>query len=429
MDMSSELANQAAAEAAVAAAVGAIASQPEASAQPGPSHHHSASPDPRLPQPGQGPPPPPAYQRQPRASGSSAPTPLPFQFGPPHRQAPDSHLSNSQQLVVLREFYARNPNPSKKELEMLAEKTGRPWNKIREYFRQRRNKLRGLVDLEEMEEPGRATGWLQVTYRPGPATSTVSQLNLYNAYRTRFDPYTSASPLLGGQELIQLACATFPGCEMARDDGDYVVRGLRDKDGVLPDSEWDRGLDSLVEPLRGSTWLLSSFQHPADASASASASIAQTELYTAYAARFGTLPAEPEPDPSAEVSAEPAAVPPEDEFEASMRDTKLEAEMDDINSFLPPAPGDAEDADDAAATGAPTPAEPARENRLLNPVELINLTRMTFPKCEPAVDDDGRFVIRGLERREGEEKGRGARPLDMFPFALASGERAARGHS
>jgi hypothetical protein len=31
---------------------------------------------------------------------------------------------------------------------------------------------------------------------------------------------------------------------MARDDGDYVVRGLRDKDGVLPDSEWDRGLDS-----------------------------------------------------------------------------------------------------------------------------------------------------------------------------------------
>lgn len=163
MDMSSELANQAAAEAAVAAAVGAIASQPEANAQAGPSHHHhhhhSASPDPRLPQPGQGPPPPPAYQRQPRAGGSSAPTPLPFQFGPPHRQAPDSHLSNSQQLVVLREFYARNPNPSKKDLEMLAEKTGRPWTKIREYFRQRRNKLRGLVDLEEMEEPGRATGW------------------------------------------------------------------------------------------------------------------------------------------------------------------------------------------------------------------------------------------------------------------------------
>ncbi|KAL1408438.1 hypothetical protein Q8F55_005250 [Vanrija albida] len=415
MDMSSELANQAAAEAAVAAAVGAIASEPEGNAQAGPSHHHSASPDPRLPQPGQGPPPPPAYQRQPRASGSSAPTPLPFQFGPPHRQAPDSHLSNSQQLVVLREFYARNPNPSKKELEMLAEKTGRPWTKIREYFRQRRNKLRGLVDLEEMEEPGRATGWLQVTYRPGPATSTVSQLNLYNAYKTRFDPYASASPLLGGQELIQLACATFPGCEMARDDGDYVVRGLRDKDGVLADSEWDRGLDQLVEPLRGSTWLLSSFQHPADPAAPAS--IAQTELYTAYAARFGTL----QPDAGAEGSAEPAAH--EDEFEASMRDAKLEAEMDDINSFLPPAP-EAEGSDERDETGAATPAtEAPRENRLLNPVELINLARMTFPKCEPAVDDDGRFVIRGLERREGEEKGRGVRPLDMFPFALASGPK------
>lgn len=245
----------------------------------------------------------------------------------------------------------------------------------------------------------------------------MSQLNLYNAYKTRFDPYASVSPLLGGQELIQLACATFPGCEMARDDGDYVVRGLRDKDGVLPDSEWDRGLDSLVEPLRGSTWLLSSFQHPADASAPAS--IAQTELYTAYAARFGTL----QPEAEAEAGAEPAP-PPEDEFEATMRDAKLEAEMDDINSFLPPAPGDADENDEAAGagTGGATPAEVPRENRLLNPVELINLTRMAFPKCEPAVDEDGRFVIRGLERREGEEKGRGVRSLDMFPFALASGE-------
>jgi hypothetical protein len=83
----------------------------------------------------------------------------PFQFAAPHRQAPDSPLSNGQQLAVLRECYARNPNPSKREYELMAEKTGRPWNKIREYFRQRRNKLRGLADLEGMEEPGRATGW------------------------------------------------------------------------------------------------------------------------------------------------------------------------------------------------------------------------------------------------------------------------------
>lgn len=93
-----------------------------------------------------------AASQPPRASFSSFPY-------PPHRQAPDSPLTNSEQLAILRDAYARNPNPGKRELEALAERTGRPWNKIREYFRQRRNKLRGLVDLEHMEEPGRATGW------------------------------------------------------------------------------------------------------------------------------------------------------------------------------------------------------------------------------------------------------------------------------
>lgn len=68
-------------------------------------------------------------------------------------------MSSTAQVAILREYYARNPNPSKKEFIMLAQKTGRPWNKIREYFRQRRNKLRGLDMLESMEEPGRATGW------------------------------------------------------------------------------------------------------------------------------------------------------------------------------------------------------------------------------------------------------------------------------
>lgn len=86
-----------------------------------------------------------------------APSPsLPYS---PYHVAPDSHLSNSQQLSILRDAYARNPKPSMKDLEELAEATGRPWSKIREYFRQRRNKLRGLVDLELMEEPGRAAGW------------------------------------------------------------------------------------------------------------------------------------------------------------------------------------------------------------------------------------------------------------------------------
>lgn len=68
-------------------------------------------------------------------------------------------LSANDQITILRESYARNPNPDRKELERLAAKTGRPWNKIREYFRQRRNKLRGLDQLEKMEEPGRASGW------------------------------------------------------------------------------------------------------------------------------------------------------------------------------------------------------------------------------------------------------------------------------
>jgi len=63
-----------------------------------------------------------------------------------------------------------------------------------------------------------------------------------------------------------------------------------------------------------------------------------------------------------------------------------------------------------------------REERLLNPVELITLTRMTFPKCEPAVDESGRFIIKGLERREGVERGRNIKLDEMFPFALATGE-------
>lgn len=108
------------------------------------------------------------------------------------------------------------------------------------------------------------TSRLQVAYRPGSATAVVSQLALYSAYKTRFDPYGATAPLLAGQELIQLACATFPGCEMARDEGDYVLRGLRDKDKDGKDKdegeevgnevEWDRSVDMFVEPLRGTTW-------------------------------------------------------------------------------------------------------------------------------------------------------------------------------
>jgi hypothetical protein len=64
---------------------------------------------------------------------------------------------------------------------------------------------------------------------------------------------------------------------------------------------------------------------------------------------------------------------------------------------------------------------PVVHRRLLNPVEMITLARMTFPQCEPVVDEHGKFVIRGLERREGIEKGWVDRSNEMFPFALMSG--------
>lgn len=89
-------------------------------------------------------------------------------------------------------------------------------------------------------------------------------------------------------------------------------------------------------------------------------------------------------------------------------DQGVSQEIDDINSFLPPAPD-----------SPPPQQEERKPPRLLNPVELIALTRMTFPKAEPAVDDEGRFIIRGIERRDGVEKGR-PRTADMFPFAMAS---------
>lgn len=100
-----------------------------------------------------------------------------------------------------------------------------------------------------------------MTYRFSEASST-SQLGLYSAYKNRFEPYSSQSPLLGGQDLIQLAIATFPGCEMARNEGEYVLRGLSKKDGDKLDRVDDEtespfegiGLGSLAEPVRAGAW-------------------------------------------------------------------------------------------------------------------------------------------------------------------------------
>ncbi|WVW78811.1 hypothetical protein I302_100773 [Kwoniella bestiolae CBS 10118] len=357
-------------------------------------------------------------------------------------------LTPNEQIAVLREAYAKNPNPGKKELEYLAERTGRPWNKIREYFRQRRNKLRGLEDLENMQEPGRASGWLQVAYRQAPATSSITQLSLYNSYKHRFDPYSITTPLLGGQELIQLACATFPGCEMAKDENEYVLKGLKEKEkekengdqnegnaveGENPgdQEEWEKGMEGLVEPLRAGSWLLSSFQHQNDPNAPST--LTQTDLYTSYAARFSSLltnagqPENPtsqdQPQPQAEQQ-QPTQE--EQDHEADMRafeeaglndgandqdNDDAETEHQSLASLLP---------DQPSLSPAPLPLVPQqkKENRLLNPFELINLTRMTFPKCEPMVDSSGKFVIKGLERRLGHIPGSSQREREMFDFAL-----------
>ena len=103
-----------------------------------------------------------------------------------------------------------------------------------------------------------------MAYRPADASAMITQISLYDAYRSRFDPYFMNTPLMGGQELIQLVLATFPGCEMARNEGEYVLRGVdqRDWEPETGDTgEGDAGgdgrknaLDGLAEPVRASTW-------------------------------------------------------------------------------------------------------------------------------------------------------------------------------
>jgi hypothetical protein len=72
-----------------------------------------------------------------------------------------SKYTNKEQLALLRQFYLENPTPTKAQIIELANTTGRPWSKVKEYFRQRRNKLRGVDEagLDGMEEPDRATSW------------------------------------------------------------------------------------------------------------------------------------------------------------------------------------------------------------------------------------------------------------------------------
>ncbi len=88
---------------------------------------------------------------------SRLPTDLPITAA--FHPGPQNNLSNREQLAVLREAYTKNPTPGKAEMIQLSQMTGRPWGKIREYFRQRRNKLRGVDELEDLAEPERAANW------------------------------------------------------------------------------------------------------------------------------------------------------------------------------------------------------------------------------------------------------------------------------
>lgn len=269
-------------------------------------------------------------------------------------------------------------------------------------------------------------------YKAAPPEIAVPQLNLYSAYKTRFDPYSQHTPLLGGQELIQMALATFPGCEMARDEGEYVLKGMGEREQAAASthvedgqdrhrmehtaiagdqSEVDRdtlqhaleriqaaaepspppqvaaagpsetkALETLVEPLRATSWLLGEYDSGqgredldeeggmnggARHQVPEAEAVTQAELYTSYANRFTDH---------------------------------------DINDQSP-----------STTAGA---SQPRRPPRMLNPVELLQLVRITFPTCEPAIDDAGRFVVRGLEKRASV---RDPKVGDMFPFALVTG--------
>lgn len=107
-----------------------------------------------------------------------------------------------------------------------------------------------------------------------------------------------------------------------------------------------------------------------------------------------------------------------EEYEMNM--TSSHKDMDDINSINLALEGRPDGQLEKQGSSSSQDKPPRRSERLLNPVELINLARMTFPKCEPVVDEQGRFIIKGLERRGGIEKGI-VKVGDMFPFALASG--------
>jgi hypothetical protein len=188
---------------------------------------------------------------------------------------------------------------------------------------------------------------------------------------------------------------------MARDNDDYVMKGIRDrmKDGDEPqeaqqvrEQEREQSLEdyvgSLAEPLRASAWLLSNYQTPLNPDGS---SIPQAELYANYAQRFSSLlPIDTDPTPQPLV--EPTSL--------DMPEQSTSTSAADKSQTQAQAQADAEELRQYEHDMNQTSDSDGDSQRLLTPVELLTLAKMTFSKAELIVSDDGRFLVRGLERRE-----------------------------
>jgi hypothetical protein len=163
-------------------------------------------------------------------------------------------------------------------------------------------------------------------------------------------------------------------------------------------------------------------EDPANPQSTDNASVSQSDLYASYVARFGgdlggTNDDEPEDDSRLDVGTSKAgsggighdleqATRSRIASEAMEQDNDIEPERTEISSGKFNQGAIRKDLhltnpNYAHLVPAKRISLASSSPRLLNPVEIINLTKMTFPGCEAVVDDQGRFVIKGIDRREG----------------------------
>jgi hypothetical protein len=196
-------------------------------------------------------------------------------------------------------------------------------------------------------------------------------------------------------------------------------------------------LDGLAEPLRATSWLLHQYDEAAHAHLGGDiggTSLGQTvhHAHPRPDSAFVDTPTESLHPATADTPflaagpstlhtphAHPAQV------ESAITQADLYTAYMDRFSHTQPAPRDdhpstfpSADDENETSNGIVASVSHERSMRVLNPVELLQLVRITFPSCEPAVDEAGRFVVRGLERREGV---RDPKRGEMFPFALTTG--------